>query len=164
MMAVLGALGLLLSWARAGIQGPRGQRLPGKGEEVGSAEPKEKVGQRAGQQSSAPSPLSWGLQRPAPPHSRLLVPLQAHRCLHGGQGAGEAGARACRTATYPHPQLPQAPTCLPCPFGPQAAEPVCPSHWSGCGSSSKSSNTSPGWESACQAAGGRGQRQRLEPT
>lgn len=107
-----------------------------------------------GQRSSGTSPLSWGLQRPAPPHSRLLVPLQAHHCLHGGQGQVRQGPGPPGAQFTPTQSLPEPPTCLLCPFGPPAAEPVCPSHWSGCGSSSKSSNTSPGWVSACQAAGG----------
>lgn len=156
MVAVLRPLGLLLPRAWAGIQGPRGQRLPEEGEGEGGAEPKERADGRAGGPiSSGASPLFWGLQHLALPHSRLLVPLQAHHCDTGareGVRQGQDPPGAWLTPT--HLARPWTPTSLLCPFGPPAAEPVCPSRWSGCESSSKSSNTSPGWGSACQAAGG----------
>ena len=66
------------------------------------------------------------------------------------QGQGPPGAQVSHIPLA----CPWTPTSLLCPFGPPAAEPVCPSRWFGCGSSSKSSNTSPGWGSACQAAEG----------
>ena len=71
MMAVLGALGLLLSWARAGIQGPRGQRLPGKGEEVVGVEPKERADQRA---PAELCPLTSLLGSPASGSPSLTAP------------------------------------------------------------------------------------------
>ena len=109
MVAVLRPLGLLLPRAGAGIQRPRGQRLPGKGEEVGGAEPEEGAVGGQGQSSSGTSPLSWGLQRPARPHSWLLVPLRAHRCLHRSQEGGEAEARAPQELSLPPPRASSSP-------------------------------------------------------
>lgn len=71
------------------------------------------------------------------------------------EGVRKGQGPPTKNLACPHPlSSPWTPTSLLCPFGPPAAEPVCPSRWSDCASSSKSSNTSPGWGSACQAAGG----------
>lgn len=148
MVAVLRTLGLLFPGAWAGIQGPRGQRLPGKGEEWVVWSPGTR---QAGRQSQT-SPLSWGLQHLALPHSQLLGPLLAHHCGHRHQEGRDAEARAPRAQSALPLDTLGPPTCLLCPSGPPVAEPVCPSHWSDCGSSSMSSNTSPSWGSACQAA------------
>ena len=77
-VAILRPLGLLLPRSWAGIQGPRGQRLPETRERGWYRAPGE--GRWVGQTSSGTSPLSWGLQRLALPHSQFLVPLQAHHC------------------------------------------------------------------------------------
>ena len=99
MVAVLGALGLLLSWAWAGIQGPRGQRLPGKKEEVGGAEPKERAGQQAGQENLLPH-LSLGVSSVRLPLTHGSSSLFKIIAAYTGakervrQGLGPAGAAA----------------------------------------------------------------------
>ena len=108
MVAVLGALGLLLSWAWAGIQGPRGQRLPGKKEEVGGAEPKERAGQQAGQQSLPPH-LSLGVSSVRLPLTHGSSSLFKIIAAYTGakervrQGLGPAGAPSTPTYSCPGP-------------------------------------------------------------